>query len=191
MRTLLGFAMPALAALALSACVSMPVPTYQPSVDNSEAILKSAGAPLHVSSFTAADGVENESLSVRGSKLAPGSDDTYAGYLRNALISELSTTGRYDDASDLRLGGVLTGNALDGSGTRVGKATVAARFHVERDGTIVYDKTLQAGHEWQSSFIGAIAIPAAFDNYAATVQKLLNQLFNDPEFVQATARRPQ
>ena len=54
------------------------------------------------------------------------------------------------------------------------------------DGVVVYDKTHNVVHEWESSFIGALAIPAAMQGYAAAVQKLTGQLFADPAFVQAT-----
>lgn len=177
----------ALVAATLAACVSMPAPTYQPSVDTSQALLVSAGSTIQVGRFTAAGNVENTSLGVRGSRLEPGSDGTYAGYLRDALVTELKAAGRHDDASGIRIDGELTDNTLNGSGARTGRASVGARFRVERDGAMVFDRTLQAEHEWESSFMGAIAIPAAFDNYATTVQKLLHGLFTDPGFIAATA----
>jgi hypothetical protein len=177
----------ALLSVSLAACVTMPAPTYQPSVDTSMALVAAGGSPMQVGPFTAAAGVENTALGVRGSRLEPGSDGTYAGYLRDALVTELAAAGRHDAASGLRILGELTGNDLDGSGVKVGKASIAARFRVERDGAVVYDRALQAAHEWESSFLGPIAIPAAFDNYAATVQKLLNQLLTDPEFIRATS----
>ncbi|MGY1459036.1 MULTISPECIES: hypothetical protein [unclassified Luteimonas] len=176
----------ALVAASLTACVSMPAPTYQPSVDTSQALLASAGSTIHVGHFTAAEGVENTSLGVRGSRLEPGRDGTYAGYLRDALITELKAAGRHDDASGIHVTGVLTDNTL-GSGAKTGRASIGAHFRVERDGGVVLDRTLQVEHEWESSFMGAIAIPAAFDNYATTVQKLLQRLFTDPEFIAVTA----
>lgn len=177
----------ALVAASLGACVSMPAPTYQPSVDTSQALLASAGTVIQVGDFTAAPGVENTSLGVRGSRLEPGSDGTYAGYLRDALATELRAAGRHAQASAIRIDGELTRNTLDGGGAKTGHASVGARFRVERDGAVVYDRALRVEHEWESSFMGPIAIPAAFDNYATTVQKLLHALFTDAEFVAATA----
>lgn len=186
----LRLAMAALVAASLGACVSMPAPMYQPSVGSSQALLASAGTSIEVGGFSAARGVENTALGVRGSRLEPGSDGTYAGYLRDALATELKAAGRHGEASGIRIDGVLTENTLDASGARTGRAAVGARFVVERDGEVVYDRTLRVDHEWDSSFLGAIAIPAAFDNYAAAVQKLLQALFTDPGFVAATAPRP-
>jgi hypothetical protein len=48
--------------------------------------------------------------------------------------------------------------------------------------TVRYKKVHKAHHEWPSSFAGAIAIPAAQQNYHVVVQKLLASLFADPEF---------
>src|SRR5690606_32196903 len=111
----------ALVAATLAACVSMPAPTYQPSVDTSQALLVSAGSTIQVGRFTAAGNVENTSLGVRGSRLEPGSDGTYAGYLRDALVTELKAAGRHDDASGIRIDGELTDNTLNGSGARTGR----------------------------------------------------------------------
>ena len=52
---------------------------------------------------------------------------------------------------------------------------------------MVYDKSFEAQHEWESSFIGALAIPAAMDNYAGAVQKLVGMLFADADFSSSTA----
>ncbi|MFL6623645.1 MAG: hypothetical protein ACJ8KA_03695 [Sulfurifustis sp.] len=40
-------------------------------------------------------------------------------------------------------------------------------------------------HEWESSFVGAIAIPAAQRGYDTTVKKLVTALFADKEFQNA------
>ena len=42
-----------------------------------------------------------------------------------------------------------------------------------------------ARHEWDSAFLGSIAIPRAQQNYPIVVQKLLASLYVDLEFLQA------
>jgi len=69
-----------------------------------------------------------------------------------------------------------------------GSSTVAARFEVRRADRSLYEKSLTATHEWDSSFLGAIAIPAAMQHCALTVRKLLSQLFEDDAFRQAVRR---
>ena len=49
-----------------------------------------------------------------------------------------------------------------------------------------YDRTLTATDEWESSALGAIAIPRAIQRYVTTVQKLVGMLFADPDFIAAT-----
>jgi hypothetical protein len=171
--------------LLASGCVSMPAPAYQPSISNTEVLLHGKSS-LAVEAMDAANGVDNKSLSVRGSSLKGGSDGTFSTYLQEALVAELKTAGRYGPDSSTRIDGTLIKNQLDGGAVKTGTAVVGAHFVVTQSGAAVYDKTLEAQHTWDSSFIGAIAIPAAMENYAAAVQKLIGKLFGDPDFVKAT-----
>lgn len=167
--------------LALTACVTAPPPRYQPGIDNTQALLRGGHDAIAVGTFDAAPGVKNTDLNVRGSTLTGGSDGTFSAYLREALITELKTAGRYSDTAETRISGTVTDNRLDAA-IKTGSADVAAHFVVTHGGAKVYDKTLSAHQTWDSSFIGGVAIPAAMRNYAATVQKLLGQLFEDPDF---------
>lgn len=184
MRIRFPIACAVLASLTLAGCVSAPAPKYQPSVDNSALMLKHRPI-VDVGPFTAAAGVQNRALSMRGSKLQGGADGTYSTYLRDALIAELQVAGGYVPGSNLRIEGELTHNRLDVSGIKVGKAEVGARFIMRRGDHVVYDRTLQIEHTWESSFIGALAIQAGIDNYGTTVQKLIGTLLADPEFISA------
>lgn len=170
--------------LVLAACVTAPPPRYQPGIDNTQALLRGGHDTIAVGHFDAASGVQNTNLNVRGSTLTGGSDGTFSAYLREALITELQTAGRYAADSQTSVTGTLTDNRLDAA-IKTGTADVAAHFVVTHSGTKVYDKTLSAHQAWDSSFMGAVAIPAAMRNYAAAVQKLLGELFNDPDFVKA------
>lgn len=170
----------------VAGCASMPIPTYQPSVDTTQVLLEHREARLAVGPFAASAGIPNSSLSVRGSQLsAGGNEGTFSDYLRNALITELKTAGRFDQQSQMRVEGMLANNELD-SGAATGSATVAARFVVTRANVNVYDKTLTVTHTWDSSFVGAIAIPSAVQNYAGAIQKLVFKLVTDPDFVRVT-----
>lgn len=167
-------------------CVHMQAPAYQAGVDNTARLLQGSGT-VAVEPFTAAPGVKDRGLSVRGSPLDGAADGRFSTYLGEALSAELGAAHRLDPKSQVRIRGVLTRNELNGAGVSVGKARVGARFTVVRDGQQVYDKELDATHEWESSFIGMVAIPAAVQNYVTTVQKLLSKLISDDEFARATA----
>lgn len=167
--------------LGLSACATLTLPTYQSSVDNTQALL-SQKAPVAVGPFSASDGVENKRLSVRGSPLSSSQDNQFSAYLRSALVRELETAGRLDPNSNISIEAVLTQNELSAAGARTGTARLGATFIVTRDGEEVFRKPMQVEHSWESSFIGAIAIPAAVQNYSTAVQKLLAALLADAEF---------
>lgn len=175
--------LPVLLALALAACVSPPAPKYQPAIDNTELLLRN-NARISVGKFTAAAGVNNRSLGVRGSQLNGGSDGTFSTYLRDALIVELQTSARYDGSGEVQISGLLTRNELS-AGVGTGEAAVGAEFTLTSNDQVCFKKTLVAEHHWESSFMGAIAIPAAFNNYPTTVQKMLGELFADPDFIAA------
>ena len=169
-------------ALCATACVSPPAPKYQASIDNTGLLLKQ-NAKLAVGLFTAAAGVENHSLSIRGSQIKGGADGTFSTYLRDAVITELQTAGRYDESSKLQLTGTLTRNEISTGLAKTGTASVGGEFSLAKNGAVVFKKSFVAKHQWESSFIGAVAIPAAIDNYSTTVQKLLGELLSDPDFI--------
>lgn len=172
----------ALMALAAAGCADVPAPKYQPAIGNTEVLLKEP-AKLAVGAFTAVSGVSNQELPIRGLNVlkAGGADGTFSGYLHDALVAELSTAGRYDPHSGLVLTGVLIRNYLNTTLPQA-SATVGARFTLSRDGRECYDKTLVARSQWPSLFLGALAIPAAINNYPSAYQKLLAKLFTDPQF---------
>lgn len=165
--------------------MSMPAPSYQAGIHNTERLIGMRTRPIAIGRFAAAPGVDRP-LNVRGSHLQGGSDGTFATYLREALAAELATAGRLDPASGTRIGGTLLHNDLNAS-SGTGGATIRVRFTVESDGAPKYERDLQVDHRWESSFMGAIAIPAAMDNYAGAVQRLIGQLLEDPAFQDAVA----
>jgi hypothetical protein len=168
----------------MAGCIAPPAPKYQATIGTTELILKQR-VKLAVGPFGAAPGVENHALGMRASSLHGGSDGTFSTYLRDAVVSELQTAGSYETGNDgLQLSGVLTRNELD-CGIKTGSAAVGGKFSLTRNGQTTFSKAFVAEHEWESSFIGAVAIPMAIDNYTATVQQLLGKLFADSEFVAA------
>lgn len=177
------------ATLALTGCISTPPPSYQPGIDNTERLL-GGSSKLGVGTFDAAPGIDNRSLGMRGSSLKGGSDGRFSTYLQEALVAELREAGRLDPGSTTVVTGRLLENKLNAGSSKYGSASMAAEFVVTRGGEQVYARTLRVEHRWDSSFIGAIAIPAAVQGYAATVQVLLGELFADPAFKQATDPAP-
>lgn len=186
MRRLVRAGAVAATLLTLAACANVPAPAYQPGVGNLQA-LRVATTSIGVDDFGAAAGVNDRKFGLRADSMTgAGRDGSFSTYLQQALETELRTAGRLDDAAGLRLSGTLSENRLDANGMSVGEATVGARFLLTRDGRVIYNKVHSVDHHWESSFIGALAIPAAMQGYSATVQKLIGELFADPDFVEAT-----
>lgn len=173
-------------AASLSACLHSPAPQYQPGNANLTLLRAQPEAKLAVDAFQATGKVENSRLGLRGNSMTGAGDGTFSTYLQQALEAELRNANRLDPDAKLRLSGELLENKLDASSGSTGRASIQARFVLTRDGKVVYDKPLRAEHEWKSSFMGAIAVPAAMENYVATVQKLVGLLVADPDFVEAT-----
>lgn len=174
----------------LSACASFVTPPYQPGISNVQALQAIGGCQARVGTFrTGTDTPARlESLTVRVHSLTSSVDGSFASYLAEALRRELATAGCLAADAAAVIDGTLLENGLDANGANIGVTTVGARFQVMRDGRAAYERTLSVRHEWESSFLGAIAIPNAVANYAPAVQKLLAELLADPAFRAAIRR---
>ena len=175
--------------LILTACVlmtacSVNAPKYSPSADNSNILQDLTTHKISVGNFNDSSPQVN-SLSMRGSSLVSPYNESYSLYLTKALEEELKLAGIWDNKSSIRISGALIDNQLDVSGFSVGTASITVRFVVKRDNKVVYNNVVVANHEWESSFMGAIAIPAGQSNYPVVIQKLFTNLFNDKKFMTA------
>lgn len=167
-----------------------PAPPYSASVANADVTGKLA-APIAVGRFQFDKGREAElnSIGARASTFTSPINGSYADYFADAATKELKAAGKFDAASPRVLTGVLVKNYLTAAGMQVNESDLQVRFRLAQGGNTLYEKLVQAQSQWESSFLGAIAIPRALDNYIATIQKLMGNLFADPEFVRATAPR--
>lgn len=171
-------------------CVSVPMTPHQPTLETQERITAAKISPMSLGVFVLAEGKDPEIdkvISLRGSTLMPP-ENSYSVYLREVVAAELRAAGKLDPASKIVIRGWLTDNQVDAMGTSVGSGSLGARFSLSRDGVVVYDKEHQVKAQWPSSFIGAVALPAAMNEYTALYKKLIVRLFDDAEF-RAAARQ--
>lgn len=171
--------------LLLTGCSTI-APKYNTDFNNIGQLRREKLMPARVGSVTkqADANSDVDSLTIRGgSYLSPYG--SYTAYLAEALKQELDDARLLDPQSQIEVSAVLLKNVLDASGFSTGVAEIEARFIVRNAGTIKFDKVKIARHTWESSFAGAIAIPKAQQNYPVVVQKLVGQLFVDPEFISA------
>jgi hypothetical protein len=170
---------------AMASGCSLMAPRYTASLDNVQKLKDGAIAPTKVGAFRSDPGKDNPAtISLRGSSLASPYNNSYGDYLAEALKQELSLAGKLSTDAQIEVTGALQKNDISVPiGTGYGDIT--ARFIVTRGGTVRYDQVKSIHDEWESSFVGAIAIPRAQEQYPILVQKLLAAVYADPAFIQA------
>ncbi|MDP9108945.1 MAG: hypothetical protein M3N23_07730 [Pseudomonadota bacterium] len=168
-----------------SGCASV-APAYSPSLENVQTLKNGGTAPVKLGTFASTASSDNrETLSMRGSTLSSPYNNSYAGYLSEALKQELTLANRLAPSVGTEVSGTLLKNTVDASGFTTGSTDISARFVVKKGGQVSYDQVKSIHHEFPSSFAGAVAIPRAIQEYAFAVQKLLGQLYSDAGFTAA------
>ena len=123
-------------------------------------------------------------ITLRGSTLAPPSG-TYTKYLEDAIISDLKDANLLDQNSLLRLSVLLINNDIDVTGFSTGFGTIEAKFSITKNSTSIFEKTIYEKTRFESSFVGAIAIPNGQNEYPNLVRSLLKKLYTDKEIINA------
>jgi hypothetical protein len=168
----------------LVGCAAVKMPPANAAAGTVESLRGAALAPAGTGSFTLASGrpaeMDRSLGGLRGSSVSPASG-SFAQQLKEQLITDLRAAGLYDEASKVVIEGQLTDSRVDAAiGTGTGR--LAARFLVKRAGATVYDKELAVEEQWESSFVGAVALPAAVNHYTAFYPALTRKLADDPDF---------
>ncbi|MFI4973420.1 MAG: hypothetical protein ACHP84_02650 [Caulobacterales bacterium] len=167
-----------------------PLPAPQANLDDIQALRAGGIAPLRVGSFVPGPGQPtfmDKSIMVRaGEQAAPGG--SFSRHLGDTIEAQLEAAGKFDPNSAQVVSGVITKTHLDSS-MPTGRAELAATFTLTRDGRTVFQKTIDDQSTWNSDFVGAVAIPDAFNHYEGLFTQIAGELFADPEF--RTAARAQ
>lgn len=178
-------------ALELTGCASIKMSPPKATLATTAALRSAALAPATVGAFKldpSRSASEDQSISLRGANnVSSPIDGSFAQYLRESVRVELEAAGLYDAASQNVITGTLTQTEADAAiGT--GKARLGARFVVTRGGQVRYDDQLTVEDSWESSFMGATAIPMAAAHYEGLYRQLAAKLLNDPKFRSALAK---
>lgn len=181
---------PLVFALAITGCANVKLDATGATPSTVEKLRAAGLAPAQVGTFRLAAGKDpamDTSLSgLRGSTLAPAKG-TWSQLLKDTLVTELTASGLYDAASRSVIEGQLTDSRVDAAiGTGTGR--LAAHFTVTNGGRTLFDKEVAAEASWDSSFMGAVAIPAAMNHYGALFKTLVAKLVDDPDFRRALAK---
>ncbi len=173
--------------LALTSACSMKAPPYQPDFNIVNDLNNDDIQSISVGEIESQDPKVNK-LSLRGSPMLSPYNNSYADYLEEALQEQLTQANLFDAESDIEIRGELLENKVNAKGIKTGTANLSARFEVENGSVVKFDKIKTIQHEWKSSFVGAIAIPNAAENYPIAVQKLVAALMSDPDFIAAVKK---
>jgi len=168
----------------LTGCAQLKLGPPTASVDNIQRAKATGMTPVAVGNFVLAPGKPaalDTALDVRSNTVSSPVQGSFAQYLKENLSVDLRAAGLLDPASKTVISGLLTESILDVPMSQ-SKGALGARFSVTRDGRSVYDKELKAASSWESSFVGAVAIPAAMNNYTALYRELVAKLLDDPAF---------
>ncbi len=175
----------------LTGCASVTMPAAAPSAANAEKLRATKLAPAQMGSFKLAAGkpadMDTTLGGLRGSSVSPA-NGSFAGQLRDEIASELAAAGLLDPKSGIVIEGQLTDSMVD-AGMSTGKGRLAAKIQVKRGGQTLFDKEIVAEATWESSFVGAIALPAAINQYGALYKTLAGKLFDDADFKRALAAK--
>jgi hypothetical protein len=187
----LRIAAAALLGATLVGCASVKMPAPTASAATVEKLRAANLAAATAGTFSLAPGKPAEMDSklangLRGSSVAAASG-SFSQQLKDEIVTALKAANLYDEKAPIVIEGRLTDSKVDAAiGTGTGR--LAAQFSVTRGGKRVFDKELAVDAQWESSFVGAIALPAAINQYGALYKTLVAKLFDDADFRAALAR---
>ncbi len=166
----------------LSAC-SIPAPKYSPSYENVQ-LIKDGNSKIDVEPFAGAT-TGLGAISLRGNSLSSPYGKDLIHYIEVALKSELEKANLLKEGSPKKIFSVIELNDLDSTSFSIGKGIIRATFSIIDSGKTIYKNSAEAKIQWDSSFIGAIAIPNAAQSYPKLVTSLLRNLYSDKKFISA------
>jgi hypothetical protein len=185
MKNSLKLLMLALASMQFSGCASFVAPTYSPHYEAIDQTRKVNADRIVVGTVQPTDpAADVNSISLRAASLKSASG-SFAKYLEDALVSDLTEMGFYDAAGTTRIDATLLKNDIDISSLSVGSGLLEANIKVTRAGAVRLDKNYQATTQFESAFAGAVAIPKGQSEYPNLVRAFLRQVYSDSAFVEA------
>jgi len=171
-----------LAALLLQAC-GVTMPRYEPSYDNVQTLRGQAGlAKLDIPKVEAESG--QDSLLVRANPIR-SPEGSVSQHVQQALEAELRLAGLLDPTAARHLEVRIRQATLDSAVVGNGSGVLSADFDLNDNGQSIYRSSKTVSSNWDSSFVGAVAIPRAANAFNPLVSKLLAELYQDPAFVAA------
>jgi len=177
-------------AMMLTGCASLTMTAPKSTMENTVKLRSAGMAPVAVGSFksTLADPKADAAINMRGTNGLAAPGGSFAQYLGDSLKAELQSAGLIDPSSKIVISGTVTQSVLNANiGTA--DAKLGARFVVTRSGAVAFDQELVVDSQWESSFMAAVAVPLAANNYEGLYRKLVAKLIDDPAFRSAVGNK--
>lgn len=163
---------------------AMPIGTPTASMPVIEKLRGDAVQPMQVGTFAPDKSLPkgtDGSISLRAMSISSPVNGSWSAYLGETVKVNVKAAGKLDEKSSLVLSGTLTDSEV-GTGLPKGHAKLGAQFTLTKDGKAVFDRHVVVEDSWESSFIGAEAIPDASNHYVGLYTTLAAKLFDDPDF---------
>lgn len=184
------FALGIVAVALLAGCAELPMHAPTPNFEVIEKARTSQTAAVALGQFKVDPAVNpdiDKGLSVRTNQVFSPYEHSFAQFLRQTALTDLQAAGLYDAKAPTSLSAFLTDSTLDVPSDQ-GKSSLGARFILTRDGQKVFEKELKARAEWQSTFLGVIAIQDGINQYTTLYHKLVGLLLSDPDYQKANPK---
>ncbi len=170
----------------LGGCMVMQTPPYVAEIENYEQLHEENQKQVSVGDFDVPSEINR--IRIRGSALASSVNDSFGTYLKGALEEEFYRAGLLSKNASCVISGTLLKNDINAAGFSTATGHLSSRIVVQDKGKVFYDKVVSVTHQWDSSFVGGVAIPRARDNYPFIVSKFIKNLFGDVDFQAALTK---
>jgi hypothetical protein len=171
----------AIAALILQGC-GVTMPRYDANFDNVQTLKNQAPlAKLNAPTVAADEG--QDSISARANPIR-SPEGSISKHVQKALEDELRLAGLLEPSASRHLDVRLRQSKLDAP-VGTGTGAISADFNLLEGERSLYSSSKTVTSTWDSSFVGGIAIPAAANAFNPLVRKLLAELYQDPQFINA------
>ncbi len=170
MKTLFAIA----AALALSGCATFVAPRYTLSADNVMEAKTWNGVKLKVGSFTEAMNLAPPSCNYKGG-IATMDGETYAQFIRNALVTDLKFAGVYSESVPISITGKL--DKIDNSTAIATDWTIVVTLSSSNGKS----KTITEHYNYNGSIVGTVdsTCGAAAAAFVPAVQNLVGKMIRE------------
>lgn len=173
------------AVVVFSGCSTLTPPPYSADYQTLDQLRKQPLEKISVGAFQPRnlDAPVNR-ISLRAATLA-GPKGTFAQYLEDALIQDMQEIAVFAAGAGTRIDATILKNDIDISGFSTGTGRMDVELTVTRNAKTQLNKTYSAMSTFNSSFIGAVAIPKGQSEYGTLVRALLSAVYADPQFINA------